>query len=105
MTKRPDKLYWIGERDQTGQPLEFFGAVPGVREPIPAMDLDAAWLADASEAQWDALDSPAGRRLYRRTEPESTKEKASASTGEAAASSATADRPSATSASGGTSSP
>lgn len=66
---KPKQLYWIGDRDANGNPLEFFGAVPGLMEAIPAADLDEAWLADATEAQWEALESPTGRRLYRHTDP------------------------------------
>lgn len=82
MTNRPKNLYWVGERDANGQPLEYFGVGPGGREPIPAMDLGPDETAQLTEAQWEALDSPTGRRLYRRTEPDA-KTKAAASDGAA----------------------
>lgn len=78
MTNRPSKLYFVGDRDANGQPLEWFGAVPGIREPIPARDLTPDDTAGFSEAQWEALDSPTGRRLYRRTEPAEEKRGANA---------------------------
>jgi hypothetical protein len=63
---RPKQLYWIGGGDPHGR---HFGAVPGVREAIPARDLTPEETADLTEAQWEAIDSPTGRLLYRRTEP------------------------------------
>lgn len=61
---RPKRLYWIGERDRDGLPLEYFGAMPGVRDPIPAMDLDEAEVAALTEEQWACIESPTGKRLY-----------------------------------------
>lgn len=49
--------------------MEWFGAVAGVREAIPAADLDEEFVATMSEAQWDAINSPTGKRLYRHTDP------------------------------------
>lgn len=66
---RPKRLYFIGARDADGRPLEFFGGVPGVREPIPAMDLDESDTAALSEEQWACIESPAGKRLYSGTAP------------------------------------
>lgn len=66
---RPKQLYWIGDRDAAGQPLEYFGGVAGVRDPIPARDLTPEETAELTEAQWECIDSPTGKRLYRRTEP------------------------------------
>ena len=66
---RPKRLWWIGERDAEGRPLEFFGAVPGVREPIPATDLDEAATAALTEEQWACIESPAGKRLYSASKP------------------------------------
>lgn len=69
---RPKQLYWIGDRDAAGQPLEYFGGVAGVRDPIPARDLTPEETAELTEAQWECIDSPTGKRLYRRTDPEPT---------------------------------
>ena len=60
---KPKTLVYIGARDATGQPLEWFGGEPGC-EPIPAMDLDADTVAGLSEAQWKKINSEAGKRLY-----------------------------------------
>jgi hypothetical protein len=67
---KPKQLYWIGDRDADGKPLEFFGGMPGVYDPIPARDLTPDETAGLTEAQWECIDSPAGKRLYRRTEPD-----------------------------------
>lgn len=61
---RPTTLSYIGPRDANGQPLEWFGAVPGGREAIPAADMDAETVAGLSEAQWEAIESATGKRLY-----------------------------------------
>lgn len=66
---RPDKLYFKGEYDATGQPLEFFGGMPGEYDPIPARDLGPDDTALLTEAQWKVLESENGRRLYQKTEP------------------------------------
>ena len=67
---KPKQLYWIGDRDAEGKPLEYFGGVAGVRDPIPARDLTPEETAELTEAQWECIDSPTGKRLYRRTEPD-----------------------------------
>lgn len=67
---KPKQLFWIGARDANGDPLEYFGGVAGVRDPIPARDLTPEETAELTEAQWECIDSPTGKRLYRRTEPE-----------------------------------
>ena len=61
---RPKTLVFIGERDADGIPIEWFSAVAGVREGIPASDLDADAVAELSEAQWEAIESATGKRLY-----------------------------------------
>lgn len=66
---KPKQLYWIGARDHNGQPLEFFGAVAGVREPIPARDLEPDEVAALTEAQWECIESETGKRLYSGSEP------------------------------------
>jgi hypothetical protein len=68
-TDRPTKLYFKGEYDATGQPLEFFGGFPGEYDPIPARDLGADDTAALTEAQWRVLDSDTGKRLYQKSEP------------------------------------
>lgn len=67
--KRPERLYWIGQYDAFGNPLEYFGGVPGERDPIPARDLTPDETAQLTEAQWAAIESDAGRRLYSATKP------------------------------------
>lgn len=66
---KPKQLYWIGPNDANGSPLEHFGGMAGVYEPIPARDLTEDETAALTEAQWECIDSPAGKRLYRRTSP------------------------------------
>ena len=66
---RPTELYFKGGYDATGQPLEFFGGVPGEYDPIPARDLGPDDTALLTEAQWKVLDSDTGKRLYQKTEP------------------------------------
>lgn len=61
---KPKQVYWIGERNAEGQPLEFFGGVAGVRDPIPARDLSPDETAELTEAQWECINSPTGKRLY-----------------------------------------
>ena len=68
-TDRPTRLYFKGEYDSYGQPLEFFGGVPSQYDPIPARDLGPDDTAALTEAQWKVLDSPNGQRLYQRSEP------------------------------------
>lgn len=80
---KPKQLYWIGDYDADGRPLEYFGGMPGEYEPIPARDLTPEETAALSEAQWNVIDSPTGKRLYRRTDPresssEDTRKKAKA---------------------------
>lgn len=67
--ERPANLYFKGGYDATGQPLEFFGGVPGEYDPIPARDLGPDDTALLTEAQWKVLDSDTGKRLYQKTEP------------------------------------
>lgn len=67
---KPKQLFWIGDRDADGRPLEFFGGMPGIYDPIPARDLSEEETAALTEAQLACIDSPTGKRLYRRTEPE-----------------------------------
>lgn len=69
--ERPKRLYFTGHRDAMGVPIEWFGPVPGVRDGIPAKDLDSDETAQLTEAQWEAIESPAGRRLYSGEKPES----------------------------------
>src|SRR5688572_2799906 len=52
---RPTKLYFKGEYDATGQPLEWFGGVPSEYDPIPARDLGPDDTALLTEAQWKVL--------------------------------------------------
>lgn len=66
---KPNRLYWIGSYDADGQPLEYFGGVPGERDPIPARDLTPEDTAQLTEAQWAAIESDTGKRLYQKTEP------------------------------------
>jgi len=66
---RPTKLYFKGEYDALGQPLEFFGGMPGQYDPIPARDLGPDDTALLTEAQWRVLESDNGKRLYQKTEP------------------------------------
>lgn len=67
---KPKELFWIGDRDADGRPLEFFGGMAGVYDPIPARDLTPEETAALTEAQLECINSPAGKRMYRRTEPE-----------------------------------
>lgn len=66
---RPTHLYFNGGYDATGQPLEFFGGMPGEYDPIPARDLGPDDTALLTGVQWKVLDSDTGKRLYHRTEP------------------------------------
>lgn len=68
-TDRPKRLFFKGTYDAYGAPLEFFGGVPGEYDPIPARDLGPDDTAALTEAQWDVLESPNGKRLYQKTEP------------------------------------
>lgn len=56
---------WQGERDANGRAFEFFGAP----DPIPSRDLTDDDIATLSPAQRSKLESPAGRRLFRKVEP------------------------------------
>jgi hypothetical protein len=75
---RPTKLYFKGEYDATGQPLEWFGGVPSEYDPIPARDLGPDDTALLTEAQWKVLESESGKRLYQKTEPAAHAPEASA---------------------------
>ncbi len=66
---RPKNLYFKGEYDSTGQPLEWFGGMPSIYDPIPARDLGPDDTALLTEAQWKVLESENGKRLYQKTEP------------------------------------
>jgi hypothetical protein len=66
---RPTKLYFKGQYDATGQPLEFFGGTPSEYDPIPARDLGPDDTAALTEAQWRVLESDTGKRLYQKSEP------------------------------------
>jgi hypothetical protein len=63
-TDRPDRLFFAGEYDAQGRPLEFFAAVP-------ARDLDEADIAALTDGQLaDITGAPEGRRpLYQKTKP------------------------------------
>ena len=66
---KPKQLFWIGDRDANGDPLEYFGGVAGIRDPIPTRDLTPDETAALTEAQWQCIDSPTGKRLYQTTGP------------------------------------
>lgn len=66
---RPNRLYFIGQYDADGRPLEYFGGMPGQYDPIPARDLTPEDVAALTEAQWECIESPTGKRLYQKTEP------------------------------------
>jgi hypothetical protein len=73
---RPNRLYFKGQYDSYGAPLEFFGGVPGEYDPIPARDLGPEDTALLTEAQWRVLESENGKRLYQKTEPVNHDERA-----------------------------
>lgn len=79
-TDQPAQLYWIGQYDAAGRPLEFFGGEAGVYDPIPARDLTPAETAALTEAQWAAITSETGKRLYSATMPKTVSSSSSAST-------------------------
>ena len=66
---KPKQLFWIGARNADGRPLERFGGFPGVYDPIPARDLTEAETSALTEAQWECINSDAGKRLYSPTKP------------------------------------
>lgn len=73
---RPTRLYFKGQYDATGAPLEWFGGMPSIYDPIPARDLGPDDTAALTEAQWKVLESENGRRLYQRTEPKDRDDRA-----------------------------
>lgn len=72
---RPKTLKFIGPRDANGAPLEWFGA-NAERDGIPASDMDEAAVSELTGAQWKAIESEAGQRLYAPGKSDSTASRA-----------------------------